>query len=272
MSKTLDQKYWDTQYKTNCTGWDLGCISPPIKTIIDKLEDKNIAVLIPGCGNTYEAEYLLQQGFTNITVIDIAPTLVSMLQLKFANNDNITIVLGDFYSHQGQYDLILEQTFFCALAPHLRQHYVFIMHQLLIPNGTLSGLLFNKTFESGPPFGGNKKEYELLFKNAFNITSLEISCNSVLPRSESELAFTFVKDNTVTVKLYELENTTGTEEIKSIKENISQINTVLNVSISTNGTTILLVTEKEIPLLDLQFALPNHVKLKIATYEKCTLY
>jgi hypothetical protein len=44
----------------------------PIKNYIDTLKDKDIAILIPGCGNTYEAAYLLEQGFTNVTVIDIA--------------------------------------------------------------------------------------------------------------------------------------------------------------------------------------------------------
>jgi hypothetical protein len=38
-------------------------------------KNKDIAILIPGCGNTYEA-LIFRQGFTNVTVIDIAPTLV----------------------------------------------------------------------------------------------------------------------------------------------------------------------------------------------------
>jgi len=81
--KPLDQDYWDAQYKANTTGWDLGLVSPPIKAYIDTLKDKDIAILIPGCGNTYEAAYLLEQGFTNITVIDIAPTLVKIIEEKF---------------------------------------------------------------------------------------------------------------------------------------------------------------------------------------------
>jgi hypothetical protein len=34
-------------------------VSLPIKAYIDTLKDKDIAILIPGCGNTYEAAYLL---------------------------------------------------------------------------------------------------------------------------------------------------------------------------------------------------------------------
>ena len=145
--KPLDGAYWEDQYKAKTTAWDLGEVSPPIKTYIDTLENKNIRILIPGCGNSYEAEYLLEQGFTNISVIDIAPTLVEVLKQKFENNSNIQIILGDFFTHSGKYDLIIEQTFFCALPPPMRQKYVWKMHQLLADEGILAGLLFNRTFE-----------------------------------------------------------------------------------------------------------------------------
>lgn len=185
--KLLDQEYWDKQYTSNATGWDLGQVSPPIKAYIDTLEKKNIRILIPGCGNTYEAEYLLQQGFTNITVIDIAPTLVVNLRNKFKNNPNIKIVLGDFFEHQGQYDLIIEQTFFCALPPEMRKQYVLKMYQLLSDNGKLVGLLFNKTFEGGPPFGGSQAEYEQLFTTHFKFLQMDLCQNSIKPRANSEL-------------------------------------------------------------------------------------
>jgi hypothetical protein len=59
--KPLDGAYWDAQYQANSTGWDLGTVSPPIQTYIDTIQNKDLAVLIPGCGNTYEAEYLLEK-------------------------------------------------------------------------------------------------------------------------------------------------------------------------------------------------------------------
>lgn len=185
--KILNQEYWDKQYTSNATGWDLGGVSPPIKSYIDTLEDKNIKVLIPGCGNSYEAEYLLQKGFTNVNVIDIAPILVNRLQEKFKNNSNINIILGDFFEHQGNYDLIIEQTFFCALPPKMRQEYVSKMHQLLNEKGLLVGLLFNKTFEGGPPFGGCQAEYEYLFEQYFDFIKMELCQNSIKPRANSEL-------------------------------------------------------------------------------------
>ena len=191
--KLLDQEYWDKQYTSKSTGWDLGKVSPPIKEYIDTLKDKHISILIPGCGNTYEAEYLLEKEFTNVTVIDIAPTLVKRLQEKFKKNPDIKIVLGDFFEHKGKYDLVLEQTFFCALSPELRDNYVLKMHQLLKEKGKLVGLLFNKFFESGPPFGGSKAEYEQLFKNYFDFKIMETCHNSIAPRANSELFIEFQK-------------------------------------------------------------------------------
>ena len=50
--RILDQEYWDTQYISNTTGWDLGEVSPPIKSYIDTIEDKNISILIPAVAKT----------------------------------------------------------------------------------------------------------------------------------------------------------------------------------------------------------------------------
>ncbi len=184
----LGKTYWDNQYKANTTGWDLGEVSTPLKAYIDQLTNKNLRILIPGCGNTYEADYLLQQGFCNITVIDIAPILVGRLKEKYQGNQNITIILGDFFEHIGEYDLILEQTFFCALNPPLRNNYVVKMHELLALNGKLVGLLFDREFEQqGPPFGGCKCQYEPMFEKYFNFKIFELCNNSFSKREGTEL-------------------------------------------------------------------------------------
>jgi SAM-dependent methyltransferase len=184
----LGADFWNNQYIANTTRWDLGQVSPPLKQYIDQLTNKNLRILIPGCGNTYEAEYLLQQGFTNISLIDIAPDLVDRLKIKFASNPNINIVLGDFFTHNGVYDLILEQTFFCAIDTALRINYVAKMKELLAVKGKLAGVLFNKVFEqSGPPFGGTKQEYIPLFANDFHLLVLDECHNSFIKRKDTEL-------------------------------------------------------------------------------------
>ena len=244
--RPLDAAYWEAQYEAKTTGWDLGQVSPPIQAYVDTVADKNSRILIPGCGNSYEAEYLLEQGFSNITVIDIAPTPVAVLKEKFKNNPNIQIVLGDFFKHQGKYDLIIEQTFFCALPPTMRQKYVWKMHQLLADQGILVGLLFNRMFDSGPPFGGSKEEYEKLFAAAFDFIKMSISENSIAPRANSELFINLKKNSQVSVNLYELEGITCSGCMETVSEKILAIDGVLNASISSNFAEVLIVSTNEI--------------------------
>jgi SAM-dependent methyltransferase len=185
----LDATYWNDRYQQHQTGWDVGHVSTPLKKYIDQLTNKDIAILIPGCGNSYEAEYLLQQGFNNITLIDISPLLTQQLAEKFSTyvGNRLNIITGDFFALEGQYDLILEQTFFCALEPSLRGAYVRKMYSLLKPGGKLVGVLFDRAFEGGPPFGGSQEEYEGLFAPLFNIQVLAPCYNSIKPRMNAEV-------------------------------------------------------------------------------------
>ena len=259
----LDQNYWNKQYQSKTTGWDLGEVSPPLKNYIDTLKDKTIRVLIPGCGNTYEAEYLLLQGFSNITVIDIAPTLIENLKTKFKHNLNIHILLGDFFEHQSEYDLILEQTFFCALPPTMRQKYVWKMHQLLAEKGKIAGLLFNRTFESSPPFGGNQEEYELLFQRSFDFLKIEVCQNSATPRAGSELFIELQKDSEVVVNLYPFEGISCNGCKNTVSEKFSALENVLNVSMNSNFTEVLIVSKNKISLETLQKEIAYDTKYKI---------
>jgi SAM-dependent methyltransferase len=261
--KQLDAAYWEAQYKAKATGWDLGKVSPPIQTYVDSIDNKNSKILIPGCGNSYEAEYLLEHGFTNITVIDIAPTPVADLKEKFKNNPNIQIVLGDFFEHQGKYDLIIEQTFFCALPPTMRQKYVWKMHQLLADEGKLAGLLFNRTFEVSPPFGGSKEEYEKLFAAAFDFLKMDLCINSIAPRANSELFFELKKNNQVDVNLYEFSDITSSGCMESVTKKFNAIDNILNVSMSSNFAEVLIVSKNEIAVEELQNAISYDEKYKI---------
>jgi SAM-dependent methyltransferase len=191
MEFSLDKDFWDTLWQNNITGWDLKQVSPPIKSYIDSIKNKDISILIPGCGNAYEASYLLENGFTNISIIDISPTLVDSLQTKFEQylNKEIKIICANFFELEDKYDIIIEQTFFCALDPNLRENYAIKMKKLLKKDGILVGLLFNKTFEQSPPFEGSKSEYQELFGKYFNIIKLESCKNSITPRMHKELWF-----------------------------------------------------------------------------------
>lgn len=190
----LDQSFWNNRWENQQTGWDIGMASPAITNYMLQYPNKNAVILIPGCGNAHEAEWLLQNGFTNITLIDIAPKAVELLQRRYAKHPEVKVILGDFFDHQEQYDLIIEQTFFCAIDPNLRAQYVTHTSALLKPNGKIIGVLFNTDFEKvGPPFGGNIAEYSALFGADFIIKKMENCYNSIKPRTNTEVFIHLIK-------------------------------------------------------------------------------
>lgn len=185
---TLSKEFWDNRYLNDDTGWDIGSISTPIKEYIDQLTDKTIKILIPGCGNAYEAEYLFNKGFKNVYLIDLSPIALANFQKRVPHFDENNLICDDFFNLSASFDLIIEQTFFCAINPTLRSKYAEQVAHLLSKNGKLVGLLFNEELNHDkPPFGGNKNEYLTCFLPYFKIEIMELSYNSITPRKGREL-------------------------------------------------------------------------------------
>lgn len=185
----MDKEFWEGRYKENKTGWDIGNVSLPLKDYFDQIENKDLKILIPGCGNAYEAIYLWENGFKNVFMLDISSEVVANFKRENPNFPADQIICEDFFTHSEQYDLIVEQTFFCALHPSKRKKYVTKMASILEPSGKIMGLLFKVDFDGGPPFGGSQSEYEDLFEKEFELIKMEECYNSIEPRKGAELFF-----------------------------------------------------------------------------------
>jgi thiopurine S-methyltransferase len=183
----FDENYWSSRYLKGQTGWDLGLPSPPLYQYLCQIESKDVKVLIPGGGNAYEVAAAVELGIQNVHLLDISRVPLDRFLNQNPEFPKNQIHHQDFFEHHGSYDLILEQTFFCALDPSLRSAYVAKIVQLLKPGGKLVGVLFDREFEGGPPFGGNRKEYFEYFSPYFLIKKLEPCYNSVYTRKGSEL-------------------------------------------------------------------------------------
>jgi len=194
MIKNLGKEFWNNRYSSDDIGWDIGNISTPLKEYFDQLNNKELKILIPGCGNAYEAEYLIRNGFKNVYLLDISELALDNFKKRLPNFPVNQLINEDFFSHKNEYDLIIEQTFFCAINPNLRKKYAQKMHSLLSNNGKLVGLLFSVSLnEDRPPFGGNKKEYLSYFTPYFNAKIMEPAYNSIPPRSGRELFIKMTK-------------------------------------------------------------------------------
>jgi len=183
----LSKEFWSQRYTDDSTGWDLGEISKPIKAYFNQVENKELEILIPGCGNGHEAEYLHLQGFSNVHVLDFARAPLDALTHRVPSFPKENVHCGDFFEHQGKYDLIVEQTLFCAIDPSLRKKYAENVKRLLEPNGQLIGLFFEFELDGGPPFGGDRKEYHTYFDPHFSSVQFEDCYNSIKPREGREL-------------------------------------------------------------------------------------
>jgi thiopurine S-methyltransferase len=191
-----DKNYWDKQYEENLTGWNIGYVSTPIKDYIDQLSNKSLKILIPGAGNAYEAEYLHKNGFQNVFILEFSDEPISNLLKRCPEFPITNIIKEDFFYHVGQYDLIIEHTFFSSLNISTREQYVNKTHELLRKKGKLVGLLFAIKFGNPfPPYGGHKDDYRKLFRDKFHIKTLKIAHNSIKPRANNEYFIIFEKNN-----------------------------------------------------------------------------
>lgn len=193
-----DKTYWSQRYETNNIGWNIGYPSTPIKEYVDQLTDKNLKILIPGAGNAYEAEYLFDNGFKNVHVLDVAVLPLNDFKKRNPEFPENQVLHEDFFEHTGYYDLILEQTFFCSIVPtdDNRERYFQHMHQLLNTGGTLAGLWFNFPLTNDMekrPFGGNKKHYLNYLAPYFKVKTFKSCYNSIPPRQGNELFGIFDK-------------------------------------------------------------------------------
>ncbi len=193
-----EEQYWALRYEESRTGWDIGSPSTPLKTYIDQIEDKNKRILIPGAGNAYEAEYLHQEGFKEVYILDIAQAPLDAFHQRVPDFPKEHLLQANFFSHESQYDLIFEQTFFCSFPPlpENRSRYAKQMASLLSAQGKLVGLWFTFPLTgemTKRPFGGTKEEYLGYLDPYFKTISFEPSYNSIEPRQGNELFGIFQK-------------------------------------------------------------------------------
>ena len=199
MHFTFKTSYWSDRYEDDKAPWDLNHISRPIKEYIDHIENKESKILIPGAGPGHEVSYLHQQGFKHVYYLDFSQKAAEEFAKKEVGFPALSVLVDDFFEHKGIYDLILEQTFFCAFEPteNARKKYVHKMFELLRPGGLLVGVWWSfplKSDKDEPPYGGSREEYKRIFSEKFNILKMDECYNSEPERMGKEYFCVFKKE------------------------------------------------------------------------------
>lgn len=107
----LNESYWTERYSSNQLGWDIGYPSPAITAFMDQVNDKSVKILIPGCGNAYEASYLWKKGFKNVYLLDFSALPLNKFSEENPHFPKSQLWNINFFDAEGKFDYIIEQTF-----------------------------------------------------------------------------------------------------------------------------------------------------------------
>ena len=165
-----DIEFWRSRYRTGRTPWDLGQVSDPVRTLVERWFPATGSVFIPGCGRGYEALYLAQQGYA-VTAVDFAPEPIAHLHEQ-ARRHGLTLDIrqGDLFDlpakDEGRYDVLLEQTCLCALPLERQPDYAALARRVLRPGGQFLAGLMRGPGGNPPPFDLPPERIEALFAPA----------------------------------------------------------------------------------------------------------
>jgi len=105
-----------------------------------------------------------QHGFDSVVAMDIAPTACKAAELELQRiaetssasqaAANVQVRCGDFFTMDGEFDLIWDCTFLCALDTSVRDQWASQMRKLLKPGGVLLTCVFpiSEHMRGGPPY------------------------------------------------------------------------------------------------------------------------
>lgn len=184
------QEDWQKHYDENDLGWDLGQVAPPFVNLLETNAIVSGKTLVPGCGRGHEVIFLAENGF-DVTAVDYSPGAVNHLNSIIQERKlNSRVLHMDFFeldsTHDGLYDLLIEQTFFCAISPNQRASYVDTVARVLKKGGMIAGLFYHTGQEGGPPFNTTREDIVKHFSNLFEIRELDQAKNSAEQRKDKE--------------------------------------------------------------------------------------
>jgi SAM-dependent methyltransferase len=191
MTDANSPHFWDSLYQTDQFHWDLGGPTPVFQQLAESRLLEPGRMLVMGAGRGHDARLFARHGFA-VTAVDFsAEAIVAMKELANPTFP-IEIIQADFFSlpsaWNGQFDIILDYTSFCAVLPQRRQEYADLVSRLLKPKGKYIILAFPiSNHPGGPPYAVQAEAIiELFADRDFSIELREFPTDSVASRKGYE--------------------------------------------------------------------------------------
>ncbi|KAJ3322123.1 hypothetical protein HDV06_003574 [Boothiomyces sp. JEL0866] len=168
---------WIKMWEQNQTPWNMVEASLGLQKLEKEKRIPNGKILIPGCGQGLDAFYLSNDQ-RSVVGLDLYPKIVEennkKRDEKGLSPEQLNFVSGDFFQFKGQFNVVFDYTFLCALDPSFRTSWADQMQKLIVPGGTLITLMFPlDDHEGGPPFALSVEIYHQLLDEFFECKSIE---------------------------------------------------------------------------------------------------
>jgi SAM-dependent methyltransferase len=196
---TDSKEFWNSEYESRKTGWDLNSPNPVFKYLItDVTFIKPSKIIILGSGKGFDAVLAYEKGY-DVTTVDFATNAneyCKELSEKF--NSKLSIIEKDFFeldsSIFNSFDIVYEYVTYCAISITRRNDFLRLAAKLLKPGGRFVTDLFPiDKREDGPPFSVDLSEFLIDAKKFFNLEYLNKNVPSVKPRRGKEILLVFRK-------------------------------------------------------------------------------
>ncbi|MBA3849211.1 MAG: hypothetical protein C0502_04350 [Opitutus sp.] len=172
MSHPAHPQFWNERYVSGSLPWDFGGVPASLKEFLGrKRQAPPGRLLVPGCGSGHEIKAFADAGY-DVTAIDFAPAAVARAKQIAGETLAGRIHEADFFNHpfaDGEFDLVYERTFLCAIPPEKRSAYRDRIARLLKPRGQFIGYFYYAKTDpkDGPPYGLAWGEGDELFSRHF---------------------------------------------------------------------------------------------------------
>ena len=191
MNDVSSPSFWEDNYRSGRTGWDLGMPTPVFQRLADSGEFPPGKMLVICAGRGYDARLFARLGF-EVTAVDFAEDAVQEMLALNNPETSMEVIQADLFDlptfMNAEFDYILEYTCFCAIDPQRRAEYINSVTNLLKPGGFYIALAFpigGRT--GGPPFVVTSDELvDPLNEMGFELISREIPGDSVPGREGIE--------------------------------------------------------------------------------------
>jgi SAM-dependent methyltransferase len=191
MNDVNSPSFWEENYRSGRTGWDLGMPTPVFQRLAESGEFPPGKMLVICAGRGYDARLFARLGF-KVTAVDFAEEAIQEMLALNEPETSMEVIQADLFDlpvfMKEEFDYILEYTCFCAIDPQRRAEYIKSVTNLLKLGGIYIALAFPIGGRTGaPPFVVTPDELvDPLNEMGFELVTREIPDDSVPGREGIE--------------------------------------------------------------------------------------